>query len=395
MLWLLFLGALILFVVLPVVVFALEVFLACLPVRSNTPRNGALPRPKIAILVPAHNEEKVIEKTLANVTLQLCEADRLIVVADNCTDATASIAHRLGATVLERENQVQKGKGYALEHGVQYLAEDPPDIVIVVDADCLLGVGVIDKIAKLAQSESRPVQALYLMKHNNADPSLAQRVAAFAWNVKNHARPLGCKVLGLPCQLMGTGMAFPFSQLNAVKLGSGNIVEDMQLGLDLTALGHPTLFCPDAVVTSFFPESVSAEQSQRRRWEHGHIGVILGVLPPLLVKAIATRNLMLLSLLLDLAVPPLTLLAVIVVLALFVTGFSALFLSSALLFHVSFLSLCIFSVAVFIAWLGFGREFLSIKDVILLPKQILAKLPLYAHFFTKRQKKWERTERDD
>ena len=74
------------------------------------------------------------------------------------------------------------------------------------------------------------------------------QVAEFAWRVKNMARPLSLTALGLLCQLVGTGMAFPWALIRSVDLGSGQIVEDLKLGLDLAGAGYPPGFCPDAIV---------------------------------------------------------------------------------------------------------------------------------------------------
>src|SRR3954467_13756120 len=73
-------------------------------------------RPKLAVLIPAHNEQFAIGKTLASVCRQLVSGDRLVVVADNCTDQTAAVARRQGAEVTVRSDSFHRGKGYALDH---------------------------------------------------------------------------------------------------------------------------------------------------------------------------------------------------------------------------------------------------------------------------------------
>jgi hypothetical protein len=83
----------------------------------------------------------------------------------------------------------------------------------------------------------RPVQALYLMLAP-ADAGLARRLAQFAWRVRNWARPAGWHRLGLPCQLMGTGMAFSWDMLRDAPLANASIVEDMKLGIDLAKPRH-------------------------------------------------------------------------------------------------------------------------------------------------------------
>ena len=98
------------------------------------------------ILVPAHNEESVIAQTLENLTKSIDEHDRVIVIADNCDDQTASIARTFGFEVLERESRDQRGKGYALAFGLASIEDNPPDIVIVVDADCEVMPGTISHL---------------------------------------------------------------------------------------------------------------------------------------------------------------------------------------------------------------------------------------------------------
>src|SRR5262249_30591342 len=99
----------------PVVIFFVEGIAArVLPGRVPALRAGAkLPR-RVAVLVPAHNESRALLPTLADINAQLRAADRLVVVADNCTDDTAAVAGAAGADVVERLDLVKHGKGYAL-----------------------------------------------------------------------------------------------------------------------------------------------------------------------------------------------------------------------------------------------------------------------------------------
>ncbi len=256
----------------PVSVLFVQV-LAALP--AYQPR--AMPsgrRPSVAVLVPAHNEALMIADTLRAIVPQLVAGDRLLVVADNCSDDTAKIAVAAGAEVIERFDSERRGKGYALDFGVRHLERNPPEVVLIIDADCAIDSGAIDRLARLCLETGRPVQALYLM-HSPEGAGLKTRIAEFAWLVKNHVRALGFHRLGLPCQLMGTGMAFPWAAISTAALASGHIVEDLKLGIDLARAGTPALFCPEARVTSYFPATAEGIAGQRTRWEHGHLGVIL------------------------------------------------------------------------------------------------------------------------
>ena len=84
--------------------------------KDGAPTAGTSRAP-LAVLVPAHDEEEGIAATLAAVLAQLGPHDRLLVVADNCSDATAAVARAAGAEVVERSSDL-RGKGYALAHGI-------------------------------------------------------------------------------------------------------------------------------------------------------------------------------------------------------------------------------------------------------------------------------------
>ena len=77
----------------PAGVLLIQVLAAVLPERSDNAR-AALPalRPQVAVLVPAHDEAVGIGATLRSLLAQLAPGDRLLVVADNCSDDTAAIA---------------------------------------------------------------------------------------------------------------------------------------------------------------------------------------------------------------------------------------------------------------------------------------------------------------
>jgi cellulose synthase/poly-beta-1,6-N-acetylglucosamine synthase-like glycosyltransferase len=350
-------------------------------------------RPTIAVLVPAHDEAGGISVTLDTVLPQLTDHDRLIVIADNCSDETAAIAQASGATVIERYHSEQRGKGYALDFGLKFLAPTPPDVVVVVDADCLVAEGAIAKIASLAAAKQRPVQASYLLTQP-AKPSPAAAVSILAFTVKNLVRPLGLAQLGLPCLLTGTGMAFPWSLIHQVSWASGNIVEDMQLSLDLLIAGYPTVFCAEAEVTGRLPQQKQAAVSQRTRWEHGHLQTLLSQVPRLLKGWLNQKRFALLAIALDLCVPPLSLLVMVWFVALLVA--SAIGLTRGLYVPMILLALegLLILVAIATAWANFARHKLPLVTLLSVPLYVLWKVPLYLAFLSKPQTKWVRTERD-
>ena len=84
-------------------------------------------------------------------------------------------------------------------------------------------------------------------------------------------------------------MAFPWDVISSAELASASIVEDLKLGLDLALAGNPPVFVPLLGVTSNFPPSFGSAQSQRARWEQGHLTTILTMAPRLFLAAMRAR----------------------------------------------------------------------------------------------------------
>lgn len=380
-------------VMIPVGVLLLEVLAAVVFSRRSVQSVSEF-KGRIAVVVPAHDESEAILPTLSDIREQLRAGDRLLVVADNCTDDTASVVAAAGVEVLERSEPDKRGKGYALEFGVRHLLSRPPELVVFFDADCRLEKGAIENLASSCAKNGRPTQALYLMTAP-VQQGINYQVAEFAWRVKNWLRPLGLSSVGLPVHLVGAGMAIPWSALSSIDLGSGAVVEDLKLGLDLAAAGRAPQFCPAAVVTSTFAASREGASGQRRRWESGHIFMIIGDVPRLLLRALLDRNWSLLVLALDIAVPPLALLALLVATTFFMASAVALLTSALAPLMVSSAALVAFASAVSLAWFKGGREVLPASSVLFLVPYLLRKIGLYCGLLSRgRERQWIRTDRD-
>jgi cellulose synthase/poly-beta-1,6-N-acetylglucosamine synthase-like glycosyltransferase len=377
----------------PTLVFFVEVAAGCLLARREIETTPAQRDRRVAVLIPAHNEAAGIKATIDDVKRQLGQGDRLLIVADNCTDETASVAAASGAEVSVREDRARIGKGYALDWGIKYLAAEPPDIVIVVDADCRVSEGTIENLSQACSTSGHPVQALYLMAAAPGS-SVNQQVAQFAWRVKNLVRPLGLRKLSLPCQLMGTGMAFPWKVIQSANLSSGFIVEDMKLGLELAAQGQAPHFCPSAVVTSIFPTSDKGSRAQRQRWEQGHLSLILSAVPDLVSAGIIRQDVKLLAMALDLSIPPLSLLVSVLTATAMGTAIAAIMGLSTTPFFLISAGLILAAAAVLLAWIKHGRDVLPLIDLFFIVPYLAKKLGLYATLAAgRRVSLWIRAER--
>ena len=348
---------------------------------------------QVTVLIPAHNEASGIGQTLTTLLPQLTPQDRIVVVADNCTDKTAEIARKFAVTVLERQDSKRLGKGYALDYGLRFLEADPPSVVVLVDADCIVHSGTIDRLAQVALTSGRPVQATYLQAQP-ANPTPKDAVSALAILVKNLVRQQGLARLGLPCLLYGTGMAFPWSVISIAPLASSNLVEDMQLAIDLALAGHPPIFCPEAKVTGILPQQEQAAKTQRTRWEHGHLQTLVNQVPRLLKASIRQGRFELFTLALELGVPPLSLLVMLWGVAMggaLLAGILGATWIPALILALAGLLIFISIVG---AWAKFGRSHIPGLVLLTIPFYLLWKIPLYFAFLVRPQKKWIRTQRD-
>jgi cellulose synthase/poly-beta-1,6-N-acetylglucosamine synthase-like glycosyltransferase len=376
---------------LPVAIFCLEVALSLLPRRRKEDARLAEGAP-VAVLIPAHNEQTVISATLQTLLPTLPHGCRVLVVADNCTDNTAAIARGFGAEAIERRHDQQRGKGFALEFGLRHLQAAPPDAVVFLDADCRVGSDTVRLLAASAIASQRPVQGLNLC---DPDPGggVLQLVSGLAFRFKNLVRATGLMRLAGLNHLSGTGMALPWSLAQQMKL-DGNVVEDMQLGIELALIGKPPLFLPEARVDSPLPQLRSAARTQRTRWEHGHLRTLLTQSPRLLWLAIVHRRLDLFWLALDLAIPPLSLLVIGLAAATATAAIGWLLGASAAPLATLLRASAVLMATIGAGWTVHCRQQVPLWAVLAAPFYIAFKMPIYLAFVVKRQQQWIRTERD-
>jgi cellulose synthase/poly-beta-1,6-N-acetylglucosamine synthase-like glycosyltransferase len=189
-------------------------------------------------------------------------------------------------------------------------------------------------------------------------------------------------------------MAFPWEAIRSVKLGTGNIVEDMKLGIDLAIAGYPPRLCPDATLSGAAAPDRGSTLKQRTRWEHGHVQTMLTQAPRLLVRGLFTARPSLIALGLELAVPPLSLLMIgwAVLLMFCLVWWQRMDGNSmpiVILLAAASLSGCSLS----LSWYKHGRGMLPASTLLLAPLYVLWKVPIYLKMMVAREKKWQRTER--
>jgi cellulose synthase/poly-beta-1,6-N-acetylglucosamine synthase-like glycosyltransferase len=145
---------------------AASLYLAALAVlaRRPSPPRAVAPSRRFDIIVPAHNEETEIARTV-QVLLAMDyprELYRVLVVADNCTDATADEALKAGAEVLLRASTDRRGKGHALAYAFdRSLSDGFADVIVVIDADTIASSNLLKAFAARFEAGAEVVQADY------------------------------------------------------------------------------------------------------------------------------------------------------------------------------------------------------------------------------------------
>jgi cellulose synthase/poly-beta-1,6-N-acetylglucosamine synthase-like glycosyltransferase len=246
-----------------------------LPTRRPAPKPQALREEAAAraftlvIVVPAHNEELLVGRTVSSLRASAGTADKIFLIAHNCTDTTAGRAAAAGATVLEYNDPEAKGKGFALRYGFTQALAAGADAVMVVDADSVVSPNTVSEVRDAFEAGARVVQCRYAME--SASERSSTRLAALAIRGFNVIRPLGRERLGLSCGILGNGFAIARTVLETIPYDAFSVVEDLEYHLHLVIAGERVRYLDRARISADFPESRTGEAVQRSRWEGGRL----------------------------------------------------------------------------------------------------------------------------
>lgn len=353
---------------------------------------------KFALIVPAHNEEKIISKTIYSLSGLIYPKKNydVFVIADNCTDQTAQIARNLGATVMERTNSTQKGKGYALRWAFDKVLvhENKYDAIIVVDADSLVSGNFLEVMNDYLAQGSRVIQCSDLVLPEPGNWSVeATRIGFLLYN---YVKPLGRKVLGLNMGLRGNGMCFDVDVLREIPWQAWSLTEDVEYGLVLLLRGISIDFAPEAVVYAQMPTKASNAESQRSRWEIGRFQIIRSYMPKFLYKAIVKGSPAYFDVFIELITPPFVNM-MFMVMCIFSAGFILWLLALLPAVHLLMWGLLLTTgfLYLFIGLYVGGADKALYKSLLRLPLYIFWKLKVYITALKRgSEKKWIRTERD-
>lgn len=220
-----------------------------------------------AVIVPAHNEGKLIAQCVASLIACGDAHTTVYVIAHNCSDQTAQIAAEAGAVVLPLQDDGSKGKGAALFYGFEQALQRGAHAVMVIDADSVVSPDLLAQARHAFAAGADAVQCRYVVA--NAEDTDRTRLLALSFLGINVLRPRGRARLGLSCGIFGNGFALSADTLRAIPYVAHSVVEDLEYHLMLVRAGRRVQFLDTVQVFGEMPDNSAAASTQRARWEGG------------------------------------------------------------------------------------------------------------------------------
>lgn len=257
---------------------------------------------RIAVIVPAYNEEKGLAVCLESLK-RCCDQSDIVVVADNCTDNTAAIATEEGVRVLVRDDPQQRGKGRALSFAFETLMQEEFDFFAVIDADSIVSKNFICSLRRGFGDGADAVQCRYVI--GSGGSSWRGRLLHVATTMFNVVRTRGRAFYGLSVGILGNGFALRRKVLEEVPYSADGIAEDLEYHLLLVANGFVVDYVDRTTVQSPPPPTSVGFSKQRTRWEGGRLALVRSWTPGL-VSEIGEGDTKLVEPLVELLTPPLS-----------------------------------------------------------------------------------------
>ena len=250
-------------------------------VLAKKPKPLAVPARahRYAVLIAARNEENVISGLLDSLRAQTYDMSlvTVFVAADNCTDSTAAIARTHGAVVYERFNQLNVGKGYALDFLLQHIGADYPagfDGYFVFDADNILAPDYIERMNEMF-SNGHEIVTSYRNSKNFGGNWISAGYAL--WFLRESRYLNGARTrLGSSAAVGGTGFLFSQRILNESHGWRFYLLtEDIEFSVYHILRGEKIAICESAVLYDEQPTDFRQSCRQRLRWAKGYVQVFL------------------------------------------------------------------------------------------------------------------------
>ena len=231
------------------------------------------PKVRFGIIIPAYNEELLLGRLLKSIKTQDYPIHMFdtIVVADNCTDATAQVASENGGIVLERFDKQLHGKGYAIKYALERVALAKYDAILIIDADSIIGSNTLASLNQAILEGNNVIQCYNGVA--NPDESWFTKLLHVSGTIENEIHHPAKQKLGLSSYLMGNGMCFSSKTLLKYGWDAFTVGEDWEYYAKLIQRGEAVLFAKEARVYHQESSSLKQATSQRIRWSSGRFAI--------------------------------------------------------------------------------------------------------------------------
>ncbi len=248
------------------------------PRRAHAAHEEPLETPRLAVLIPAHNEQDRIADAIEGLWRQSRRPDLIVVVADNCTDDTARVATEHGAQVFHTRDNTHKKAG-ALNQAIAWILPnlDDRDLLLVQDADTVLDPWFTETALSTFNRKVGAVGGVFYGEQGGGLLGLLQRMEfhRYAWELERGG--------GKAQVLTGTGTMFRARVLREVRaarrsgvIGGGSdyyslasLTEDDEMTKAVKTLGYRTMSPAGCAVTTEVMTSLPKLWHQRLRWQRG------------------------------------------------------------------------------------------------------------------------------
>jgi biofilm PGA synthesis N-glycosyltransferase PgaC len=233
---------------------------------------------RLVALIPAHNEQDRIADAIQGLWRQTRRPDLIVVVADNCTDATAEIAVAHGAQVFATQGNTHKKAG-ALNQAIAWVLPhlEERDLLLVQDADTVLSPWFSETAMGTFNRKVGAVGGVFYGEAGGGLLGLLQRMEfhRYAWELERTG--------GKAQVLTGTGTMFRARVLREVRaarrdgvLGGGHayyslasLTEDDEMTKAVKTLGYRAMSPAGCEVTTEVMPTLGKLWHQRLRWQRG------------------------------------------------------------------------------------------------------------------------------
>ena len=232
--------------------------------RSNPTPQIKSPDYKIAVLIPAYQEDSVIIDTAREALQQDYPSDQyeVIVIADSLRTHTLKALYQLPLQVIEVGFE-QSTKVKALNHALAQIDEDF-ELILILDADNVMEKDFLAKISRTHHAGFHAIQGRRIAKNRNTSFALLDGLSEI---LNNHIYREGSCSLGLSSSLIGSGMAFEAGLVRPLLAGMDSVGGfDRELEILILQSGHKVCYINDAWVYDEKVENAAVFAGQRRRW---------------------------------------------------------------------------------------------------------------------------------